>query len=234
MFQPIRSDHVMVSAYSTSLPWSRDESRLSIHIMWSIPQLRDIQSRKLKTIKYSVCDRWGGGMHRQGMQQEGERVCKQCLHTPFLSVYPPSHANTHTKGEGADNREEERAGTTDTCRCVVYVLFYFVFVFIYLYLLIIKIKYDQLKNQRKRNLNISAQMTDQSVWMVWKVKSLQYVLEKSKKIRFWSVCYLNIFFLLHVFSHICELICFTVTLLTKTLHGRLSPNLLAGVCAART
>ena len=56
MFQPIRSDHVMVSTYSTSIPWSRDKSRLSFHVMWSIPQSRDIQSRKLKTIKYSVCD----------------------------------------------------------------------------------------------------------------------------------------------------------------------------------
>ena len=56
MFQPIRSDHVIVSTYSMNVPWSRDESRLSIHIMWSIPQSRDVQSRKLKTIKYSVRD----------------------------------------------------------------------------------------------------------------------------------------------------------------------------------
>ena len=56
MFQPIRTYHVIVSTYSTSVPWSRDESRLSIHIMWSIPQSRDVQSRKLKTIKYSVRD----------------------------------------------------------------------------------------------------------------------------------------------------------------------------------
>ena len=46
----------MVSTYGTSLPWSRDKSWLSIHIMWSIPQSRDIQSRKLKAIKYSVHD----------------------------------------------------------------------------------------------------------------------------------------------------------------------------------
>ena len=56
MFQPIRTYHVTVSTYSTSVPWSRDESRLSIHIMWSISQSRDVQSRKLKTIKYSVRD----------------------------------------------------------------------------------------------------------------------------------------------------------------------------------
>ena len=56
MFQPIRSDHVMVSTYSMNVPWSRDRSRLSIHIMWSIPQSRDVQRRKLKTIKYSVRD----------------------------------------------------------------------------------------------------------------------------------------------------------------------------------
>ena len=48
--------HVTVSTYSTNVPWSRDESRLSIHIMWSIPQSRDVQRRKLKAIKYSVCD----------------------------------------------------------------------------------------------------------------------------------------------------------------------------------
>ena len=48
---------MIVSTYSTSVPWSRDESRLSIHIMWSIPQSRDVQSRKLKTIKYSVRDK---------------------------------------------------------------------------------------------------------------------------------------------------------------------------------
>ena len=57
MFQPIRTYHVIVSTYSTSVPWSRDESRLSIHIMWSISQSRDVQSRKLKTIKYSVRDK---------------------------------------------------------------------------------------------------------------------------------------------------------------------------------
>ena len=56
MFQPIRSDHVIVSTYSTSVSWSCDESRLSIHIIWSIPQSRDVQGRKLKTIKYSVRD----------------------------------------------------------------------------------------------------------------------------------------------------------------------------------
>ena len=58
MFQPIRMCHVMVSTYSRNVPWSRDESRLSIHIMWSIPQSRDVESRKLKTIKYSVHDMW--------------------------------------------------------------------------------------------------------------------------------------------------------------------------------
>ena len=46
----------MVSTYSTNVPWSRDKSRLSIHIMWSISQSRDVQKRKLKTIKYSVRD----------------------------------------------------------------------------------------------------------------------------------------------------------------------------------
>ena len=56
MIQPIRMNHVIVSTYSTNVPWSRDKSQLSIHIMWKIPQSRDIKSRKLKTIKYSICD----------------------------------------------------------------------------------------------------------------------------------------------------------------------------------
>ena len=57
MFQPIRTYHVIVSTYSTTVPWSCDKSRLSVHIMWSIPQSRDVQSRKLKAIKYSVRDK---------------------------------------------------------------------------------------------------------------------------------------------------------------------------------
>ena len=63
MFQPIRMYHVTVSTYSTNVPWSCDKSRLSIHIMWSIPQSRDVQSRKLKAIKYSVCDSVHPGVH---------------------------------------------------------------------------------------------------------------------------------------------------------------------------
>ena len=58
MFQPIRMDHVIVSTYSTNVPWSCDKSWLSIHIMWSISQSRDIKGRKLKAIKYSIRDRW--------------------------------------------------------------------------------------------------------------------------------------------------------------------------------
>ena len=50
MFQPIRMDHVIVSSYSTNVSWSCDQSRLSIHVMWSIPQSCDVKGRKLKAI----------------------------------------------------------------------------------------------------------------------------------------------------------------------------------------
>ena len=66
MFQPIRSDHVIVSTYSTKVPWSRDKSWLSIHIMWSISQSRDTKDRKLKAIKYSVHDT----RHQEGYDEE--------------------------------------------------------------------------------------------------------------------------------------------------------------------
>ena len=47
---------------------------LSIHIMWSIPQSRDVQRRKLKTIKYSVRDTTWTKAAAQGhiMQEEWE------------------------------------------------------------------------------------------------------------------------------------------------------------------
>ena len=78
MFQPIRTYHVIVSTYSTSVPWSRDELRLSIHIMWSIPQSRDIQGRKLKTIKYSVRDRHASWhVHKSPTKVEGSGTCSQ-------------------------------------------------------------------------------------------------------------------------------------------------------------
>ena len=50
MFQPIRMSHVIVSTYSTDVSWSHDQSRLFIHIMWSIPQSCDIKGRRLKAI----------------------------------------------------------------------------------------------------------------------------------------------------------------------------------------
>ena len=113
MFQPIRTYHVIVSTYSTTVPWSRDESRLSIHIMWSIPQSRDVQSRKLKMIKYSVRDRFDlltwfkerrtsfrnvslfFNMHSvpQGARmisfQNGNGQFGQSKHWPILYVPPP-------------------------------------------------------------------------------------------------------------------------------------------------
>ena len=73
MFQPIRAYHVIVSTYSVSVPWSRDESRLSIHIMWSIPQSRDVQGRKLETIKYSVRDM--ADMHFCIFQNSADHIC---------------------------------------------------------------------------------------------------------------------------------------------------------------
>ena len=56
MFQPIRMYHVVISTYSTTVSWSCDKSWLSVHIMWSIPQSRDNEDRKLKAIKYSIHD----------------------------------------------------------------------------------------------------------------------------------------------------------------------------------
>ena len=56
MFQPIRMGHVTLTVYGTNVPWSHDQSQLSTHIMWSVSQSHDIEGKKLKAIKYSVCD----------------------------------------------------------------------------------------------------------------------------------------------------------------------------------
>ena len=89
MFQPIRDDHVIASTYSTNIPWSRDESRLSIHTMWSIPQSRDVQGRKLKTIKYSVRDSSDsdsvsdGTSHTAAASRSSMNLC--CAPADFIS-----------------------------------------------------------------------------------------------------------------------------------------------------
>ena len=86
----------------------------------------------------------GQGAHTgEGTQQEGEGVCKHCLHTP--SPFSPPFTCKRACKEGRALTGVGRGGgrkralcpsfphiSTDTCRHVVHVLFYFVFICFYL------------------------------------------------------------------------------------------------------